>query len=87
VDAAPTTGPTSTPASTETSVCGLYSVAWQPLSATERATLAGLVPGREMPYPAVFDGGPGTGSPVDDLERVSLWIAQGASVPPAGCGQ
>lgn len=48
---------------------------------TERANLANMIPGREMPYPqtaAAFNGG---GDPhaltVDELERVNLWIAQG----------
>jgi hypothetical protein len=50
-----------------------------PLSATERATLASLVPGREMPYPGV----PGTslsalGLTIDQLETISQWIAAGA---------
>jgi|HubBroStandDraft_1064217.scaffolds.fasta_scaffold45736_3 hypothetical protein len=70
-----------------TSVCGLYSVPWQPLSSTERATLSNLIPGREMPYPASLDAGIGTGVSVDTLERISLWISQGATIPGAGCPQ
>jgi hypothetical protein len=70
---------------TPTSVCGLTGVTWQPLSDAERATLAGLVPGREMPYPASLDAGAGLGASVDTLERVSLWIRQGAPVPSGGC--
>jgi hypothetical protein len=62
------------------SVCGLYSVPWQPISSTERAALSNLIPGREMPYPASLDAGVGTGVSVDTLERISLWIAQGATV-------
>jgi hypothetical protein len=70
-------------------VCGLYSVNWQPLSISERANLANLVPGREMPFPPNLnaDAGPGTGSSVNELERISLWIAQGAPIPPGGCPQ
>ena len=50
-----------------------------PLSATERATLASLVPGREMPYPGV----PSTslsplGLTIEQLETISQWIATGA---------
>jgi hypothetical protein len=70
-----------------TSVCGLYSVPWQPLSSTERATLSNLIPGREMPYPASLDAGIGTGVSVDTLERISLWISQGAGPIPTSCPQ
>jgi hypothetical protein len=77
------------PASTTTlsNVCGLYSVNWQPLSTSERANLANLVPGREMPFPSNLnlDAGPGTGSSINELERISLWITQGAPIPPGGC--
>jgi len=68
-------------------VCGLYSVKWLPLSPSEQATLANLVSGREMPFPSNLnlDAGPGTGSSVNELERISLWIAQGAPIPPGGC--
>lgn len=70
-------------------VCGLYSIKWQPLSTSERATLSNLVPGREMPFPSNLDpdAGPATGSSVNELERISLWITQGATIPPAGCSQ
>jgi hypothetical protein len=68
-----------------TSVCGVYQVSWQPLSSPERAALAGLVPGREMPYPTNPDSGPGKGVSVDALERLSLWITQGATIPSGGC--
>ncbi len=72
-----------------TNVCGLYALSWQPLSGSERATLANLVPGREMPFPSSpsADAAVGIGSPVTDLERISLWIAQGATIPSAGCTQ
>jgi hypothetical protein len=55
-------------------------VPWQPLSSSERAILAGMVQGREMPYP-----GP-TAQPLTtvQLETLSAWIAQGATIP-AGC--
>lgn len=55
-----------------------------PLSATERATLASLVPGREMPFPgnpsAPLDT-PGTQLTIDQLETISQWIAAGAQTP------
>jgi hypothetical protein len=50
----------------------------------ERAALSDLVPGREMPFPARPETpARATTEPmtVDELERVSLWIAQGARVP------
>ena len=56
----------------------------EPLPSSERAILAGLIPGREMPFP----GSPGaslstlgTQLTVAQLELVSTWIAQGATVP------
>jgi hypothetical protein len=55
-----------------------------PLSATERATLASLVPGREMPYPgnpsASLDTA-GAQLTIDQLETISTWIATGAQTP------
>ena len=49
----------------------------------ERGVLSGFVLGREMPYPNVGATGPTNGNPAltfDELERVRLWIAQGAVV-------
>jgi hypothetical protein len=63
-----------------------HAVAWAPMTDTERAALSDLVPGREMPFPARPETPAGaTTEPmtVDELERVSLWIAQGARVPAA----
>ncbi len=64
-----------------------YSVAWQPLSDAERARLANFIPGREMPFPpnpsAPLDANP-LALTLDQLEDVSLWIAQGANIP-ASC--
>jgi hypothetical protein len=57
----------------------VYSMPWDPLSDGERATLASLIPGREMPLPSLVGPQPNpNGLPVDSLERLSLWIAQGA---------
>jgi hypothetical protein len=58
------------------------------VSASERALLSMYILGREMPYPAnplVKEGNPVTsGTPVplstQELERVSLWIKQGAEL-------
>ncbi len=60
-----------------------------PMSNDERARLANFIPGREMPYPTA----PGAGDPVppdktldnptlsiDELERLRIWIAAGATV-------
>lgn len=49
----------------------------------ERGILAGFVPGQQMPYPNIGPNGPTNGNPAltfDELERVRLWIAQGAAV-------
>jgi hypothetical protein len=60
-------------------------VSWNVLSAPEQATLSDFISGREMPFPQVPtppSQGPSI-SPLtaDDMETVSLWILQGASVP------
>jgi hypothetical protein len=54
---------------------------WRPLSDTERATLSNFVLGREMPFPPAPDAGAKTALTLDELERVSLWIAEGAPIP------
>lgn len=55
-----------------------------PLSEDERSTLREHVLGREMPYPTRPGDPPGSGEPApltfDELERVRLWISQGAVV-------
>jgi hypothetical protein len=65
-------------------VSQMHAVAWTPMTDSERAALSDLVPGREMPFPARPETpAAATTEPmtVDELERVSLWIAQGARVP------
>jgi hypothetical protein len=57
-----------------------HSVSWMPLSENERTALWGLMPGREMPLP-MDPRTVGTSLPLDSLEAISLWIAQGAHVP------
>jgi len=55
----------------------LYSgVTWSPISDAERAALASLIPGVAMPYP-VEQGQPSELT-ADQMEQLSLWIAQGA---------
>ena len=77
VAAAPTMPP-------PTDVSGAHSLAWKGISDAERATLSNYILGREMPFP------PPSGTPLqdtndpltlDELERMSLWIAQGAPTP------
>jgi hypothetical protein len=64
-----------------------HDVPWAPLSDAERATLAAIIPGREMPFPADpaaaldSDASTATNLTLDELETISLWIQQGASVP------
>jgi len=68
----------------QTALPNVYSVNWAPMSDSERTTLASLIPGREMPLPGVVTDTPNAyGLPIDSLERLSLWIAQGA--PLAEC--
>lgn len=74
------TGGLLSPQQMATALPNVYALTWTPLSGTERATLASLIPGREMPLPSPV-GSPTpnpSGLPVDSLERLSLWIAQGA---------
>jgi hypothetical protein len=71
----------------------MHSVPWQPLADDERARLANLVPGREMPFPtdpsAALNENERTLT-VDQLELVSRWIGQprspGTPLVPATCG-
>jgi hypothetical protein len=58
---------------------------------SERAALSDFVLGREMPFPSAPGGLP-DGVPsdnptltLDQLERVRMWIAQGAELPEADC--
>lgn len=67
-----------------TALPNAYGVTWAPISDGERATLASMIPGREMPLSAQVTDTVGTGLAVDSLERLSLWIAQGA--PLSDCG-
>jgi hypothetical protein len=53
---------------------------WNPISPTDRAILSGLIPGREMPFPATSFDTVNTGLSLDQLETLSLWISQGAPV-------
>jgi hypothetical protein len=64
-----------------TDVAGAHSLAFKGISDAERATLSNYILGREMPFPPPSgttledDNDPLT---LDELERMSLWIAQGA---------
>jgi hypothetical protein len=69
-------------------VSGVHSpVAFQAISIAERATLSNYILGREMPFPPPaniplnYTNDPLT---LEEMERMSLWIAQGASAP-ASC--
>ncbi len=59
-------------------------VAFNAISDAERATLSNYILGRAMPFPPA---GPPSQNPstdpltLDEMERMSLWIAQGASAP------
>jgi hypothetical protein len=64
--------------------------AWTVMSDEERATLSNYILGREMPYPLDPSAAPGGSTnpatlSVDELDTVSAWILQGASIPSAGC--
>jgi hypothetical protein len=70
-----------TPSATAlTTTASAHSVPWMPLANSERATLASMIPGREMPFP-VDTTMLAPGLELDTLESISLWIAQGATVP------
>jgi hypothetical protein len=55
-------------------------VRWEPLSSSDRALLAGMVQGKEMPYP----GGSAQPLTTSQIDMLSAWIAQGATIP-TGC--
>jgi hypothetical protein len=65
-------------------VSGVHSpLAWAGISLGERATLSNYILGREMPFPPPAAQLNPTNDPLtlDEMERMSLWIAQGASAP------
>jgi hypothetical protein len=60
----------------------VYSVTEYPFSDSERQALAALIPGREMPFPSAVTTTPHTSNMTfDQMQQLSLWIAQGANVP------
>ncbi len=58
-------------------------VQWQPLSDSERAILGNYVNGREMPYPGTPSPAVSDGLSTQQIETLSVWIAQGAGVSDA----
>jgi len=84
VDSGATATPTVVP---PVDVSGVHGLTWQAISAVERATLSNYILGREMPFPPPsnvalnYSNDPLT---LDEMERMSLWIAQGAPSP-ASC--
>lgn len=70
-------------------VSGVHALPVTAMSIAERATLAQYILGREMPFPVnVAHPDPTANLTLDELERVSLWIAQGAqSVPSCSSSQ
>ncbi len=53
-----------------------------PVSASERAILSNFITGQAMPYPYPSTAEPSQGAITEgDIERLSLWIAEGAQVP------
>jgi hypothetical protein len=65
-------------------MAGPFPVQWQPLSDAERTVLGNYVTGREMPYPATPSATVSAGLSTEQMETLSVWIAQGATVP-ASC--
>ena len=69
-----------------TEVVDVPRVTTLPLSSEERARLANVIPGSSMPIVSsgvLSDpGGSGSSTPltVDELERIRVWIAQGAVI-------
>ncbi len=70
------------PAPGLTMTANAHSVQWMPMSDSERGVLLSLIPGREMPFPQ-DPKTVGTSLSLEQLEAISLWIAQGAHVPEA----
>jgi hypothetical protein len=68
-------------------VSGVHSpLTWEGIPLAERATLSNYILGREMPFPPTPVMLNPTNNPLtlQEMERMSLWIAQGASAP-ASC--
>ena len=65
---------------------GAHIVPWGALPPSEIAALSSVVLGQAMPPPSASpDGAPNAGLSLDEMERISVWIASGAVVPSA-CG-
>jgi hypothetical protein len=81
---APDSG-TTTPATVPPiDVSGAHALAWTGITDAERITLSNYILGREMPFPPPTSVRPSFSTDpltLDELERVSLWIAQGAAAP------
>jgi len=78
-------------AATPTPATAFHSITALPLSDPERLTLSNLVPGREMPYPLLVGAALSQNTQtlsLDELRRVSRWIAQpqsGTPLVPSTC--
>jgi hypothetical protein len=57
-----------------------HTIAWAPLSDSERARLSTFIPGREMPYPAVVNAPPDKTEAMlltwTQMEEISRWIGE-----------
>jgi hypothetical protein len=82
-------GPTAPATVAPVDVSGAHELPVTTMSTAERLTLAQYILGREMPFPVnVAHPDPSANLTLDELERVSLWIAQGAqSVPSCSSSQ
>jgi hypothetical protein len=60
-----------------------HALGLEALSAVERDTLSNYVLGREMPFQAPNPAGGFSPLTLQEMERMSLWIAQGSPVPAA----
>ncbi len=75
-------GPTTVAQAPPVDVSHAHQLGWQGLSNAERTILSNYILGREMPFPSTPPVSPAL--TLDEMERLSLWIAQGSPLP-ASC--
>ncbi len=75
-------GPTTVAMAPPVDVSHAHQLGWQGMSNLERTILSNYILGREMPFPSTPPVSPAL--TLDQMERLSLWMAQGATVP-ANC--
>jgi hypothetical protein len=77
-------GTTAAPMPLPVDVSGVHAFPTTDLTVSDRAVLTNYIQGLAMPVPPPHSSIP-AGLPLSQLERLSLWIAQGSPVPATSC--